>query len=117
MPQPKKPLRSRLDWLLVAIASGKYGRAVSTRTELLIDDYVKAGHGNFVITPSGPRCIGFGNDLTELDARGYVARRRQGFNVRQKGVPTWVFVYELTPLGERSVQSILAEKEQDAADA
>lgn len=59
----KKPVRERLNWLLVAIASGRYGPTVTTTTPAFLADYVAAVNGTITAGESGPRCAMLGQDL------------------------------------------------------
>jgi hypothetical protein len=93
----KKPARERLNWLLVAIASGRYGFKVTTTTSAFLADYVAAVNGTITASESGPRCMTLGQDLAELVARGHLTRERA--NSPESGA-TSAFHYALTAAGE-----------------
>ncbi|SAL67873.1 hypothetical protein AWB67_07393 [Caballeronia terrestris] len=104
----KKPPRERLNWLLVAIASGRYGHKVTTTTPTFLADYVAAVNGTITASESGPRCMTLGQDLAELVARGHLTRERA--KSPERGA-TSAFHYGLTSAGE--THAAIAAQEKD----
>jgi hypothetical protein len=105
----KKPARERLDWLLVAIASGKYGPTVTTTIPTFLADYVTATNAPVTSGESGPRCVTLGQDLAELAARGQLTRDRANSS-RRRG-STSAYRYGLTPPGK--ALAAIAAKQND----
>lgn len=69
----KKPARERLNWLLVAIASGKYGSTVTTTTPAFLGDYAAAVNGTITGGESGPRCMTLGQDIPAGETQAAIA--------------------------------------------
>ncbi|TCK32701.1 hypothetical protein B0G84_8553 [Paraburkholderia sp. BL8N3] len=102
------PLRERLNWLIVAINSGKYGDAVGTRNEAFFNDFVAATGAPIKSTPTGRRCTVLSDDLLELFHRGCLTRVRQTASAgsRNNGVPTWFYTYRVTMAGRREAENV-----------
>jgi hypothetical protein len=105
-------LRDRLEWLLVAIQSGKYGEAVDTANQQFAADYVAAMNAPCIGQHGKGRPRWLGSDLTELHERGHLTRESVGARRRNPGGATFRYAYRLTATGASEAQTIAARTEE-----
>ncbi|SAL52523.1 MULTISPECIES: hypothetical protein [Caballeronia] len=99
----KLSLRDRLDWLLLAIHSGRYGQAVNTINPELIEHYIAATRMPGAYRYGRLRARHLADDLVELRERGLLARR-SARNV--EGGASFYFSYSLTGAGAAEAYAI-----------
>jgi hypothetical protein len=101
-------LRARLEWLLVAAHSGRYGRAVHTGDKAFADDYAKATGAPLYTGDKRPRELIA--DLVELAERGHFERDVIVLHI-DRARPYSSFT--LTESGKDEALDILARTEQN----
>ncbi|SAL51506.1 hypothetical protein AWB72_05456 [Caballeronia concitans] len=96
-------MRDRLEWLLLAIHSGRYGQAVNTINPELIEHYIAATRMPGARRYGRLRARHLADDLVELRERGLLARKSAS-NV-QSGA-SFYFSYSLTGAGAAEVHAL-----------
>jgi hypothetical protein len=95
-------LRERLDWLMRAIHSGRYG-AISTRNAELNRDYCAATGAHPGSRAGELRARQMGQDLNELTERRLLARTRE----TKSGTTLAFYVYTITEKGEDEADKLM----------
>jgi hypothetical protein len=103
------PLRDRLEWLLLAIASHRYGETVDTRNVEFEADYIVATRGPVVRRLGRVRSRQIASDLKELFERGLLARKSASAG-HSAGGASFYFSYSSAPAGEAEVNAIKARQ-------